>query len=264
MLPFRVSPTSRHTKLFSQRPRSISIPQTITPDSSDSDISPISPPTKRASTFPSHFSLETSASSHQDTTADADSDMADSGPCSNDHSPHGTNTSRSLTAGPQPYPSGTTRAVHTTSGGRVPTPIYSHFPITDDVAMSVDSADDLDLDDLDMITTSSQAGQQDSDHDLMLLRRHRLPSPISEDETMISPTSGAGGMLGRLNVCNNTAEVVSGQQHEACEGSVEPRGWWKGKEKGKTGKTILSMGYRGDCEKCRTRVPGHWSHFIRV
>ena len=258
-------------KLYSQRPRSISIPQTITPDSSDSDSSPTSPPTKRASTFSSHFSLQTS----QETTADADFDMADSGPFCNDYLAHETDNSQSAAA-PQPRPSISSRAVHNTAGGRIPTPIYNHFPSADDIAMSVDTPESIDVDDLDMAATSSQAGQQDFDRELMLLRRHRLPSPISEDETMISPTSGAGGMLGRLNVCNNGPECVSGsrgwgvseQPHGRYEGSAEPRGWWKGKAKekehGKTGKTILSMGYRADCEKCRTRVPGHWSHFIRV
>ena len=33
---------------------------------------------------------------------------------------------------------------------------------------------------------------------------------------------------------------------------------WEGKEK-----VSLSMGYRADCEKCRSRVPGHWSHVVR-
>jgi len=198
--------------------------------------------------------------------------MVDSGPLCKDYITYRTNTSHHMSTAPQPHPPIPSHTVHNPPGGRVPTPIYNHFPSTDDVIMSMDSADDADVDELDLVATSSQAGLQDFDHDLMLLRRHRLPSPISEDETMISPTSGAGGMLGRLNVCNNGAEGtsasrgwgVSDQQYDGREGSVEPRGWWKTKEKGKTGKTILSMGYRADCEKCRTRVPGHWSHFIKV
>ena len=129
--------------------------------------------------------------------------------------------------------------------------------------------------DLEAVATSLQAVRQDLDRDTMLSRRYRLPSPISEDDTMISPTSGAGGMLGRLNV-RNAAEVRSEevgwnssvQTDHSHNDNVQARGWWRGKEKekekGRTGKTILSMGYRADCEKCRTRVPGHWSHFIRV
>jgi hypothetical protein len=30
------------------------------------------------------------------------------------------------------------------------------------------------------------------------------------------------------------------------------------------GKVILSMGFRADCDKCRSRVPGHYSHILRV
>jgi hypothetical protein len=31
----------------------------------------------------------------------------------------------------------------------------------------------------------------------------------------------------------------------------------------KTGKVMLCMGFRADCDKCRTRVPGHYNHVIR-
>lgn len=30
------------------------------------------------------------------------------------------------------------------------------------------------------------------------------------------------------------------------------------------GKTMLSMGYRADCDKCRRKVPGHYSHLIQT
>ena len=29
-------------------------------------------------------------------------------------------------------------------------------------------------------------------------------------------------------------------------------------------KVVFSMGFRADCEKCRERVPGHYSHVLRV
>ncbi len=96
---------------------------------------------------------------------------------------------------------------------------------------------------------------------------------------MVSPTSGAGGMLGRLNVRNNAVGTgeeeraasggmdVETQHHSSHQDAVSKAGWWKRKDTvggGKVGKTVLVMGYRADCEKCRTRVPGHWSHFIRA
>ena len=33
---------------------------------------------------------------------------------------------------------------------------------------------------------------------------------------------------------------------------------------GETGKVVFSMGYRADCEKCRERVPGHYSHVLKA
>ena len=33
---------------------------------------------------------------------------------------------------------------------------------------------------------------------------------------------------------------------------------------GECGKVVFSMGFRADCDKCRERVPGHYSHVLRV
>lgn len=33
-------------------------------------------------------------------------------------------------------------------------------------------------------------------------------------------------------------------------------------DKAAKGKMVLSMGFRADCDKCRRRVPGHYSHII--
>ncbi|KAI9881280.1 MAG: hypothetical protein M1830_005566 [Pleopsidium flavum] len=273
MLPFRVSPISKHTRLFSQRTRSIPIPQTLTPDLSDSDISPTSP-TNTSIRSPPYYPSQTNATSPsaiENGLLDTDLDMADS---------HSTITL------PQ-------RPPHHPSGNRVPTPIYTHFPLRlpankNDITMTNDIDIDIDNDDLDSLAPSSQTNQYELDHDLLLLRR-RLPSPISEsdDESMVSPTSGAGGMLGRLNV-HHIADPgeedegigegrasggmnVENQQHDNHHKvAVSKAGWGTPKdtiagEAGrKVGKTILVMGYRADCEKCRTRVPGHWSHFIRA
>ncbi len=268
MLPFRVSPTTKHTKLFSQRARSIPIPQTITPDSSDSDLSPVSPPANRSFTFPRDRGNQAATSFFREVTTDNDFDMVDSQliPDPFQTSPFMTNPAQ-----PEPEHLPSSRAPLNVSGGRLPTPIYNHFPSTNDVTMSVEM--DNDSDNLECFATSSQAAQQDLDRDFILPRRHRLPSPISEDETMISPTSGAGGMLQQLNVRNMTDSEQQGWGVATPlpgrpDNKVGSRGWYKGKEKadpqGQMGKTILSMGYRTDCDKCRTRVPGHWSHFIRV
>ena len=113
-------------------------------------------------------------------------------------------------------------------------------------------------------TAESSQSQQEIDHDLFI-RRRRLPSPISEDESMDSPTTVAGGMLHRLDMGHE------GDALPANAGTVNdpPRSkpWPVGRgENGveKKGKITLSMGYRADCEKCKNKVPGHYSHFITL
>lgn len=264
MLPFRVSPTSKHTKLFSQRPRCIPIPQTITPDSSDSDISPVSEPNRCFFGSPRNQSHKTTTISWQSnyaatTEADTDLDMTDSS---------STPTTLSQPSQPQYQAVLPSRALQTTAVGRIPTPIYNHFPaaVGSDVHMSIEEDDHA---------APFQASRV-SERNLTLLRRHRLPSPISEDEDMVSPTSGTGGMLGRLNVERAADSSWAVGHGPDAHSGYEARGWWnrhgfrpdvgaeRERESAKWGKTVLSMGYRADCDKCRTHLPGHWSHLIRV
>lgn len=96
-------------------------------------------------------------------------------------------------------------------------------------------------------------------------QRRRLPSPISEDESMlfsVSTVSTSGlteEMINRVDVrlddscslTNNTPTTERPPAEEAA--SIQTRG-----------KAKLLMGYRADCEKCRARVPGHYNHVIRT
>ena len=86
---------------------------------------------------------------------------------------------------------------------------------------------------------------------------------------MESPTAMTGGMLGRL-------DVGGGYNHseEAFSAAHTMGGFEEFKQRSNTSrraavseqgaKVSFSMGYRADCEKCRTRVPGHYSHVIKV
>ncbi|KAL8660135.1 MAG: hypothetical protein Q9202_006791 [Teloschistes flavicans] len=124
------------------------------------------------------------------------------------------------------------------NGGRIPTPIYGHFN-------PVDRRTETDSSDNDPKT------QQEIAHDIFL-RRRRLPSPISEDEAMDDP-DGMGDMLGRLDMGTKKAPNVPFRTNKMWGGdSTTPS----------KGKVTLSMGYRADCEKCKMKVPGHYSHFI--
>lgn len=120
-------------------------------------------------------------------------------------------------------------------GGRIPTPIYGHFNKPADTNMEV--VDDA-------------PSQQEIEYDL-LLRRRRLPSPISEDEAMQSPLE-TGGILDQLDMSTSKTQIP-----------FRTNRMWGAPMASTKGKMTLSMGYRTDCEKCQMKVPGHYNHFIR-
>ncbi|KAF2274119.1 uncharacterized protein EI97DRAFT_460512 [Westerdykella ornata] len=119
------------------------------------------------------------------------------------------------------------------------------------------------------------------DHD----RARRMPSPISEDEDLPdTPTAWTQSQLERLSVTGErqfhmeieestpvpAASVATTDLSTSAhpEGS-EPPGVLTTPTRGRkrsgalsSGRGRFSMGYREDCEKCRMRVPGHYSHFL--
>lgn len=143
------------------------------------------------------------------------------------------------------------------NGGRIATPRWDHFRCID---TTIDMIDAPETTSYDFAPTNAALApsQRAVDHSVFL-RRRRLPSPISEDENKGNPTAMTEKMMSTLDMGNTT------NSHNPS--SDAPR---KGRSSisnlGATGSTkiMLSMGYRADCEKCRTRVPGHYSHLIRV
>ena len=91
-------------------------------------------------------------------------------------------------------------------------------------------------------------------------RTVRMPSPISEDEDVPdTPTAQTQSQLSRLSVTTNYAS--DRMDTEMPPPSATPT---RGRKRSGalTGMGRFSMGYRDDCEKCRLRVPGHYSHFL--
>lgn len=90
-------------------------------------------------------------------------------------------------------------------------------------------------------------------------RTVRMPSPISEDEDIPdTPTAQTQSQLSRLS-------VTSGYASDRMDTEMPPpQATPKGRKRSGalTGIGRFSMGYRDDCEKCRLRVPGHYSHFL--
>lgn len=103
----------------------------------------------------------------------------------------------------------------------------------------------------------------------VVVENRMLPSPISEGDHwrrhMLSPIQGADEMMGRWAMETEEQDgkiemeipekAGTGQAHHPGRSRVE---YGTGR-----GKPMLVMGYRADCEKCRARVPGHYSHVVR-
>lgn len=138
-------------------------------------------------------------------------------------------------------------------GVRVATPRWGHFRSID---MSMELCEVAE----DNLSDSSITSQLEWNH-RALFRRRRLPSPIGEDTSMMSSPAMTGVPLESFKWVNTQGRNAT---------IIEQTGRHKDpalKDKSRVptpGKTMLSMGYRADCEKCRTRVPGHYNHVIRT
>ncbi len=144
------------------------------------------------------------------------------------------------------------------SGGRIPTLRWGHFCSMD---MSIDMVDAPII-----IPSPPDSPSEKGFHHR---RRRRLPSPISEDGDMIisssmntaSPTGMTEQMMHRLDMRSNQVSEAQ-PTHSSARWKDPATSNLASSVKG--GKLMLSMGYRADCEKCRTRVPGHYNHVVRI
>lgn len=143
--------------------------------------------------------------------------------------------------------------------GRIPTPIHSSFTRS----MRVEKVPH----------TSSEDNFADDEAFINRFKRgRRLPSPISEGE--MSPSVLIDGMedmqmeVDRMPSqseppCDLTTTPTK-KGHQRSKHSVRQ---WSGfggdlQSAGQGVKRSFSMGYRADCDKCRLKVPGHFSHII--
>ena len=127
-------------------------------------------------------------------------------------------------------------------GGRLPTPIYGHFQ------QSIDAKMEMGEDPENIIPRSQQEVEYEN-----YVRRRRQPTPITEDEAMAEFPTTTGSMTGHDSI---NAYLHNGQQTpiKTPHGFVTfPRG-----------RLSFSMGFRADCEMCRSRVPGHTNHIFRT
>ena len=135
-------------------------------------------------------------------------------------------------------------------GGRIPTPIYSTF--------NIDSP----------APTREGLGISSKPAPLNLLHINRLrlegdrplPSPIKED--LNSPARATANQFSKLGMCDEDEEMDMDMDHPSLE--IRSPGLKSGRARSGafTEKKRFAMGYRHDCVKCQTRVPGHFSHFL--
>jgi hypothetical protein len=138
--------------------------------------------------------------------------------------------------------------------GRIPTPIHSSFaPFIR--AEKASRHHDMDFADDEALVERFRRGR-------------RLPSPISEGET--SPSVIVAGFEEMQMEVDHSSQPEPERETPTKKGHTRSkhslRAWTSlGGETGAPNggmKRSFSMGYRADCEKCRMKVPGHFSHII--
>ncbi|KAL1861921.1 hypothetical protein Plec18170_000745 [Paecilomyces lecythidis] len=293
-LPFRVSPNSPYNASVAEQNQfpSRSIPPALTPaDSSDDDDknslqdanSQIAQNGRPSQLVPRPPALELDSA--------MDLDMAEAHPLAggDNLSPWPVSARSYGSVQPSPIPQHLINQSLNISGGRTATPIYGHFTVNMNAEAMME-------DDPSMPTQASAPGDNSdqSNGEPEWWRRRRLPSPISEDEShmntgqnhtslpntpppgitsgtssswSVAPKgseSGRGQPFSTASTATNTATVLRNRSSFAdLAGNGRESIVNNGGATAEKGKISFSMGYRADCDKCRRRVPGHYSHIIR-
>ena len=257
-LPFRTSPNSKHTSLYSQGRHTLRPypPPALTPvESSDDDDDGISEDYESiVPDTPAEVSSSDLTSARQPSIQvsieDHDMDLDDTTPSWQESSPK---RSDGLMLAPIRPPS------HSSDNtGRLPTPIYGHFNAN-----------------LSQPSLYPMAPSIESDW----TRRGRLPSPVYDEDEPMSPAMGEAMDTLKLSTPTSipSSSAFEPQHDRGHAGLFErPRGLTRsgsgrarggaisagaGEGGGKTSR--LFVGFKSDCEKCQMRVPGHYSHIIR-
>ncbi|KAK2765216.1 hypothetical protein FQN54_008915 [Arachnomyces sp. PD_36] len=199
-LPFRTSPTSKHTRSFSQNHLHHFIPRadhTLTPtESSDEDEADDNDKHRKpkAQSFLPPVELPTLQLPNNNNSTDCDMEMADPEPQPTAAlSPWSAGlTNNGGTLMPSPIPGHLINQSLNLSGGRTATPIYGHFTRNMDLnAMAQTSSPALAPPSWGKVSSPAPSTAESD-----WWRRRRLPSPISEGED--SPATPADYMTGQL------------------------------------------------------------------
>jgi hypothetical protein len=239
------------------------VPALLTPvESSDDDIASSDlnfEPSPLPQLDESNTSSDTSTSSIKVVTGDdGDMEMADSQP-REFSSPQPWQRQRSNDMLAPPNIPLLLHTQHRQGSERLPTPIYGHFN---------DSDVNMDMNGAHARSSTLLSPLIREEEEVPWWRGHRLPSPVDALDELMTPVSQADGMMGRLNVDTagssdttrneipfpalpNQRRSFFERQSESFLGELEA-----------TRSRRLVMGVRDDCDKCRRKVPGHYSHIV--
>ena len=242
-LPFRTSPTIKHTRFFSQSKRRAPKPlstQTITPADSEEENSPpfqFISNTRQAIDVPqSSWGWGGELNNQLDDIMSTDSQEKQQTPRPPDFDTMMLSPKASpCTLAPGQSSSSRLAVPEIVSGGRTPTPIYGHFRQSMDTPMD------------DSPSLMEQPSSFDIEYEKNM-RARRLPTPISEDEAMDAFDS-------HTEVAQELPYIPLRQPSRF----APPLPY----QSPTRGKPMFSMGFRADCEMCRNRVPGHYNHTFR-
>lgn len=184
---------------------------------------------------------------------------------------------------PSPIPHNLVNQSLNINGGRTPitnatTPTYG-YPLENGPPADLVGSDTMVSTD-EMISKNASLGKN---HETAWWCRQRLPSPISEDGN--APVSSDKASPTDAEMAYNSSRPASPplfhhhEQRNDCPKDQPLTGPWMETEPSSMSieqtkqpannspgkkKITFSMGYRADCDKCRRKVPGHYSHIIRA
>ncbi|KAF2133608.1 hypothetical protein P153DRAFT_373190 [Dothidotthia symphoricarpi CBS 119687] len=236
---------------------------TPSPSTIVTDLQAITPAPSECANSPERF-LDGPTRQYSQTDTDMDMDMdddeADTRSQPTEDSPFGGN---SFMRPPMLNTSLSAPSMHNTS--RIPTPIYPNFHRAGMNGLGFPNNNNNSPPSTHP-PPHAQPAWQAARHDLDDDRTRRMPSPISEDEDLAgSPIELTQSQLSRLSVSfddmDTATDAVETCSPPAAAAPPTPRSGRK-RSGALTGSGRLVMGYREDCEKCRLRVPGHYSHFL--
>lgn len=131
-------------------------------------------------------------------------------------------------------------------------------PIASNQTLSPANPNSIDMDHDPVLPTEDSKGPNSAKNQEAVWCCPRLPSPISEDEDVPAemPYTLSNPASPHSHHERSPWNITTGMQTSTNKDTTS--------EETGSKKVTFFMGYRADCDKCRQKVPGHYSHIIRA